>query len=283
MATVAWNKSRRLSTDQSSPRAAGRKTKNAFFGSTSPTSSSSPSPPRRRDALRNLVINAVRPPRTEAGTEYRGVRYREELNKYVTEIRPARSSKKIWLGTYDTAEVAARAFDIGNLCCKKNLPLNFPDSPRMLKRISSQLSPDEARSAIAKLAKEVARVVINSTSDGETIKRKEVDRAAALKAHELVQIKAEEPLPKPEFQALHLESATSVVTYTEQLNENILEFYEEEIATPMALTEGGSGGHSCSFDLSQVFLNDDLAGIPCLGMDFGTIQDSNGEIYYYAK
>jgi hypothetical protein len=230
-----------------------------------------------------LVINAVRPPRTEAPvTEYRGVRYREELNKYVTEIRPARSSKKIWLGTYDTAEEAARAFDIGNLCCKKNLPLNFPDSPRMLKRISSQLSPDEARSAIAKLAKEVARVVINSTSDGEAIKRKEVDRAAAMKAHELVQIKAEEPFPVPEFQAHRLATAGSSVTYTEQLDENIFVLEDEEMATPMPLAEGCSGGHSCSFDLSQVFLNDDLAGIPYL--DFETpnfCQDSHGDVYFF--
>jgi hypothetical protein len=69
------------------------------------------------------------------------------------------------------------------LCCKKNLPLNFPDSLRMLKRISSQFSPDKAQSATAK---EVARAVINSTSDGKAIKWKEVDRAAAMKAHELV-------------------------------------------------------------------------------------------------
>lgn len=152
----------------------------------------------------------------------------------------------------------------------------------MLKRISSQLSPDEARSAIAKLAKEVARVVINSTSDGEAIKRKEVDRAAAMKAHELVQIKAEEPFPVPEFQAHRLATAGSSVAYTEQLDENIFVLEDEEMATPMPLAEGCSGGHSCCFDLSQVFLNDDLAGIPYL--DFKTpnfCQDSHGDVYFF--
>lgn len=182
---------------------------------------------------------------------YVGVRYREELQKYVTEIRPARSPKKIWLGTYDTAEEAARAFDIGNLCCKKNLPLNFQDSPRMLRKISSRLSPDEARNAIAKLAKEVARLMTITTP--ETEKAREVDRAAAEKAHELLHQEAEEPA-EPELQTQHLEAGFSSCTYTERIEEKVVVM--EEVATSMPIqfaTEGGSGGHSWNFDISRMF------------------------------
>ncbi|KAG0585145.1 hypothetical protein M758_3G262600 [Ceratodon purpureus] len=287
----SWKKCRRTSSEHASPRGGRRSRIREFFEPESPTSSPSPSPPRRRDALKKLVVKIVHPrggivaddseymqnPETK---NYRGVRYRVELNKYVTEIRPSRSTKKIWLGTYDTAEEAARAFDIGNLCCKKNLPLNFPDSPRMLRKISSRLSPDEARNAIAKLAKEVARVVsINVSSDAETAKRKEVDRAAAEKAIELLQQKAEDPghakaeakqkavLLESELQTQHLEtgSTSSGITYTELLEENIATVDFEEMATPMPLQAGGeagSGGHSWSFNLSRMFIPDDNATVP---------------------
>lgn len=219
--------------------------------------------------------------------QYRGVRYREELNKYVSEIRPTRCSKKIWLGTYDTAEEAARAFDIGNLCCNKDLPLNFEDSRNMLKKISSQLSPEESRSAIAKLAKEVARLYsTNPSSSGEIAKPEPVSQAAA--AHsEFVQFQAQpqfvhyqtqpqfvqyqtqpqfvqyqthpqfvpyqafqpQPQPQPAPQIQH-SAATGIhsETYLEQLPENVCEAME--VATPMPVVERGNGSRSWSFDLS---------------------------------
>lgn len=285
---TSWKKCRRTSSERASPRGGRRSRIREFFEPESPSSSPSTSPPRRRDALKKLVVKIVRPRSSIVPDEsveymqnpetknYRGVRYRVELNKYVTEIRPAKSTKKIWLGTYDTAEEAARAFDIGNLCCKKNLPLNFPDSPRMLRKISSRLSPDEARNAIAKLAKEVARVVsINVSSDSEIAKRKEVDRAAAEKAIELLHQKAEDPEPEPEanpdleseLKTQHLDARTSssVITYTECLEENVVAMDFEEVATPMPLQvggEGGSGGHSWSFNLSRMFTPDDYANVP---------------------
>nr|AMT92114.1 dehydration-responsive element-binding protein 5-6 [Syntrichia caninervis] len=197
------------------------------------TSSEHAPPRRRRDALKKLVGKIVHSIVPESSSEYRGVRYRVELNKYVTEIRPSRSTKKIWLGTYDTAEEAARAFDIGNLCCKKNLPLNFADSPGMLKKISSRLSPDATRNAIAQLAKEVA----------------------ALQAVVRTQ---------------KLETETSGVTYTEILQEQVATVMdceeEEAVATTMPLQaadEGGSGsGYSWSFDLRTIFTADDNANVP---------------------
>lgn len=64
---------------------------------------------------------------------FRGVRHRPELNKWVTEIRPTSQKRKIWLGTYETPEEAARAYDVGIFYTKKKIPYNFKDSPEQLK------------------------------------------------------------------------------------------------------------------------------------------------------
>lgn len=65
-------------------------------------------------------------------TIFRGVRHRPELNKWVTEIRPTSQKRKIWLGTYETPEEAARAYDVGIFYTKKKIPYNFEDSPQQL-------------------------------------------------------------------------------------------------------------------------------------------------------
>jgi hypothetical protein len=65
-------------------------------------------------------------------TAFRGVRHRPELNKWVTEIRPTSQKRKIWLGTYETPEEAARAYDVGIFYTKKKIPYNFEDSPQQL-------------------------------------------------------------------------------------------------------------------------------------------------------
>jgi hypothetical protein len=47
---------------------------------------------------------------------------------YLAEIRPKKWNKKIWLGTYNTAQEAARAYDAGIFYTDKKIPLNFHDS-----------------------------------------------------------------------------------------------------------------------------------------------------------
>lgn len=69
---------------------------------------------------------------TGESTSFRGVRHRPELNKWVTEIRPTSQKRKIWLGTYETPEEAARAYDVGIFYTKKKIPYNFEDSPQQL-------------------------------------------------------------------------------------------------------------------------------------------------------
>uniref|UniRef100_A0ACD5YV50 Uncharacterized protein n=1 Tax=Avena sativa TaxID=4498 RepID=A0ACD5YV50_AVESA len=79
--------------------------------------------------------SAASPERTEGGggRKYKGVR-RRKWGKWVSEIRLPNSRERIWLGSYDAPEKAARAFDAAFVCLRgpqaaASADLNFPDSP----------------------------------------------------------------------------------------------------------------------------------------------------------
>ncbi|KAJ1398103.1 DNA-binding domain superfamily [Sesbania bispinosa] len=129
--------------------------------SSSETSSSNP-PNSHSD---EEIILASSRPKKRAGRRifketrhpvYRGVRRRNN-NKWVCEVRvPNDKSTRIWLGTYPTPEMAARAHDVAALALRgKSACLNFADSAWRL-RLPASTNAKEIRRVAAEAAEAFA-------------------------------------------------------------------------------------------------------------------------------
>ncbi|KAL4563743.1 hypothetical protein LXL04_027788 [Taraxacum kok-saghyz] len=103
---------------------------------------------------------------TTKEAKYRGVRKRK-WGKWVSEIRLPNSRERIWLGSYDSPEKAARAFDAALFCLRgNNANFNFPHQPPDIPG-GTDLNPSEIPAVAASFANSVPSSLSSSSSSSQ--------------------------------------------------------------------------------------------------------------------
>lgn len=137
---------------------------------------------------------------SSSGIKYKGVRKRK-WGKYVSEIRLPNSRERIWLGSYDTAEKAARAFDAALFCLRgKSAKFNFPDNPPEIANGRS-MTPAEIQVAAAQFANSVGHLMREPARIDNLVS----DNSSSSVSSSL-ELQAESPSPSVSDGAGHLES-----------------------------------------------------------------------------
>uniref|UniRef100_A0A0E0DYA7 AP2/ERF domain-containing protein n=1 Tax=Oryza meridionalis TaxID=40149 RepID=A0A0E0DYA7_9ORYZ len=131
------------------------------------------------------------PPAPEKEMRYKGVWLRQ-WEKWVAEIQLPNSRKRIWLGSYDSPEKAARAFDAAFICLRGGeaiAGLNFPESPPAV--VSRTTNPWKVLAFVMSHANRLSLLVAAIAQEEEA----QVEEKTAEESSDVVRANAAPPPP----------------------------------------------------------------------------------------